>query len=69
MAELLRAKLTNYKQVINIEDVHQIITVLGTPEDISIPRDQLCVINSLRPVITGCTAIPTIELLAGSVQE
>ena len=35
MAELLRAKLTNYKQVINIEDVHQIITVLGTPEDIS----------------------------------
>jgi phage shock protein PspC (stress-responsive transcriptional regulator) len=35
MAELFRTKLTNYKQVINIEDVHQIITVLGTPEDIS----------------------------------
>jgi phage shock protein PspC (stress-responsive transcriptional regulator) len=35
IAELFRTKLTNYKQVINIEDVHQVITVLGTPEDIS----------------------------------
>ena len=35
MAELFRSKLTNYKQVINIEDVYQVITVLGTPEDIS----------------------------------
>jgi phage shock protein PspC (stress-responsive transcriptional regulator) len=35
MAELFRTKLTNYKRVINIEDVHQVITVLGTPEDIS----------------------------------
>ena len=35
MAELFRIKLTNYKQVINIEDVRQVITVLGTPEDIS----------------------------------
>jgi len=35
MAELFRSKLTGYKQVINIEDVSQIITVLGTPEDIS----------------------------------
>jgi phage shock protein PspC (stress-responsive transcriptional regulator) len=35
MAELFRTKLTNYKQVIDIEDVHQVITVLGTPEDIS----------------------------------
>jgi phage shock protein PspC (stress-responsive transcriptional regulator) len=35
MAELFRNKLTNYKQVITIEDVHQVITVLGTPEDIS----------------------------------
>ncbi len=35
MAELFRAKLTTYKQVINIEDVQQIIKVLGTPEDIS----------------------------------
>ena len=35
MAELFRTKLTNYKQVINIDDVHQVITILGTPEDIS----------------------------------
>jgi len=35
MAELFRSKLTGYKQVINIEDVSQVITVLGTPEDIS----------------------------------
>ena len=35
MAELFRAKLTNYKQVINMDDVHQIISVLGAPEDIS----------------------------------
>jgi phage shock protein PspC (stress-responsive transcriptional regulator) len=34
MAELFRTKLTNYKQVINIEDVTQVISVLGTPEDI-----------------------------------
>jgi phage shock protein PspC (stress-responsive transcriptional regulator) len=35
MSELFRTKLTGYKQVINIEDVHQVISVLGTPEDIS----------------------------------
>jgi phage shock protein PspC (stress-responsive transcriptional regulator) len=35
MAELFRTKLTNYKQVISIEDVRQAISVLGTPEDIS----------------------------------
>jgi phage shock protein PspC (stress-responsive transcriptional regulator) len=35
MSELFRTKLTSYKQVINIEDVHQIIKILGTPEDIS----------------------------------
>ena len=35
MGELFRASLTSYKQVINIEDVHQAISVLGTPEDIS----------------------------------
>jgi phage shock protein PspC (stress-responsive transcriptional regulator) len=35
MAELFRIKLTTYKQVINIEDVRQAISVLGTPEDIS----------------------------------
>ena len=35
MAELFRTKITTYKQVINIDDVHQTISVLGTPEDIS----------------------------------
>ena len=35
MAELFRTKLTNYKQVIDIGDVRQVILVLGTPEDIS----------------------------------
>jgi phage shock protein PspC (stress-responsive transcriptional regulator) len=35
MAELFRTKLTSYKQVIDIKDVQQVITVLGTPEDIS----------------------------------
>jgi phage shock protein PspC (stress-responsive transcriptional regulator) len=34
MAELFRAKLTGYKQVITIEDVHEAISILGTPEDI-----------------------------------
>jgi phage shock protein PspC (stress-responsive transcriptional regulator) len=35
IAELFRAKITAYKQVINIEDVRSVISVLGTPEDIS----------------------------------
>jgi phage shock protein PspC (stress-responsive transcriptional regulator) len=35
MAELFRAKMTGYKQVITIEDVKEAISVLGTPEDIS----------------------------------
>jgi phage shock protein PspC (stress-responsive transcriptional regulator) len=35
MAELFRTKLTSYKQVIDIKDVQQVMTVLGTPEDIS----------------------------------
>jgi phage shock protein PspC (stress-responsive transcriptional regulator) len=35
MAELFRTKLTSYKQVIDIKDVQQVITILGTPEDIS----------------------------------
>jgi phage shock protein PspC (stress-responsive transcriptional regulator) len=34
MAELFRAKITGYKQVITIDDVRQVITVLGKPEDI-----------------------------------
>jgi phage shock protein PspC (stress-responsive transcriptional regulator) len=35
MAELFRAKMTGYKQVITIQDVMEIISVLGTPEDIA----------------------------------
>ena len=35
MAELFRTKLTTYKQVITIGDVNSVISVLGTPEDIS----------------------------------
>jgi phage shock protein PspC (stress-responsive transcriptional regulator) len=35
MAEIFRTKLNTYKQVINIDDVNQVIAVLGTPEDIS----------------------------------
>jgi phage shock protein PspC (stress-responsive transcriptional regulator) len=35
MAELFRTKITGYKQVITIQDVRQVISVLGTPEDIA----------------------------------
>jgi phage shock protein PspC (stress-responsive transcriptional regulator) len=35
MAEIFRTKITSYKQVINIDDVRQVISVLGNPEDIS----------------------------------
>jgi phage shock protein PspC (stress-responsive transcriptional regulator) len=35
MSELFRAKLTAYKQVITMDDVRNVISVLGTPEDIS----------------------------------
>jgi phage shock protein PspC (stress-responsive transcriptional regulator) len=35
MAELFRAKLSTFKQVISIEDVRNTISILGTPEDIS----------------------------------
>jgi phage shock protein PspC (stress-responsive transcriptional regulator) len=35
MAELFRAKLTSYKQVITIKDVHDAISIMGTPEDIA----------------------------------
>jgi phage shock protein PspC (stress-responsive transcriptional regulator) len=35
MAEIFRSRLTTYKQVIMMEDVHHAISVLGTPEDIS----------------------------------
>lgn len=35
MSELFRTKISDYKQVINIEDVLLAISILGTPEDIS----------------------------------
>jgi phage shock protein PspC (stress-responsive transcriptional regulator) len=35
MSELLRVKISSYKQVITLEDVRQVIAVMGTPEDIS----------------------------------
>src|SRR5512133_1879133 len=35
ISELFRTKITSYKQVINIEDVRQALSVMGTPEDIS----------------------------------
>ena len=35
MSELFRSRLTNYKQVISMDDVRYAISVLGTPEDIS----------------------------------
>ena len=35
IAELFRTKITSYKQVINIDDVRQAISIMGTPEDIS----------------------------------
>ena len=34
MAELFRAKITGYKQVITMDDVKEVIKILGTPEDI-----------------------------------
>jgi phage shock protein PspC (stress-responsive transcriptional regulator) len=34
MAELLKIRLTSYKQVISIGDIREVIAVLGTPEDI-----------------------------------
>jgi phage shock protein PspC (stress-responsive transcriptional regulator) len=35
VAELFRGRLTAYKHVITMDDVHYAISVLGTPEDIS----------------------------------
>ena len=35
MAELFRTKITSFKQVINIDDVRQVVSIMGTPEDIS----------------------------------
>jgi phage shock protein PspC (stress-responsive transcriptional regulator) len=35
MAELFRSRLSAYKQVITIDDVKQVIAIMGTPEDLS----------------------------------
>jgi phage shock protein PspC (stress-responsive transcriptional regulator) len=35
MAELFRTKLTGYKKVITINDVNEVISIMGNPEDIS----------------------------------
>ena len=35
MAELLRSKLTGYKQVITLNDVNEVISIMGNPEDFS----------------------------------
>lgn len=35
MAELFRARLTGFKQVITISDVNEVISIMGYPEDIS----------------------------------
>jgi phage shock protein PspC (stress-responsive transcriptional regulator) len=35
MSELFRSRITGYKQVITMEDVREVISVMGTPEDIS----------------------------------
>jgi phage shock protein PspC (stress-responsive transcriptional regulator) len=35
MAEIFRSKLTGYKQVITIADVTEVISIMGSPEDIS----------------------------------
>lgn len=35
MAELFRATLTGFKQVITLEDVRRMIVIMGTPEDLS----------------------------------
>ena len=35
MSELFRQRLNSYKQVITIEDVSEVISIMGTPEDIS----------------------------------
>lgn len=35
MSELFRVRLTGYKQVITIQDVNDVISIMGNPEDIS----------------------------------
>ena len=35
MAELLKARLTTFKQVVTIDDVREVIAIMGNPEDIT----------------------------------
>jgi len=35
IADLLKARINDYKQVVTIQDVREVINILGTPEDIS----------------------------------
>ena len=35
ISEIFRNKITAYRQVITIEDVHEVMSIMGTPEDIS----------------------------------
>ena len=35
MSELFRQKMTGYKQVINLADVNEVISIMGSPENIS----------------------------------
>ncbi|MEA1886501.1 MAG: PspC domain-containing protein [Bacteroidota bacterium] len=35
IADLLRSKINDYKQVVTLQDVREVINTLGTPEDIS----------------------------------
>lgn len=39
MAELLKTKVNDYKQVITITDVREVISILGTPEDIGVESE------------------------------
>lgn len=39
MSELLRSRITSYKQVITMDDVRYVTSVMGTPEDISEDED------------------------------
>ena len=58
MAEIFRTKLTTYKQVINIEDVHQVIQFWELLKIFPMTKAHQPAINFHLRVITGCTAIP-----------
>jgi phage shock protein PspC (stress-responsive transcriptional regulator) len=62
MSELFRSKLTTYKQVINIEDVRQVESVMGTPEDISDNEGPSARDKFIGGVCAGIAAYWNIEL-------